>query len=95
MWRDLTLALRILTRERALSTIVIATTALGIGGSTAVFSVVNAVLIRDLPYASTGQLYVMRAMAPDGLPGNVTPREFRPIYENDKHPTVETASIAC
>jgi len=94
MWRDLKLALRVLVRERALSTLVIVTTALGIGGSTAVFSVVNAVLIRDLPYANNGRLYVMRAIAPDGLPGNVTPREFRPIYENERHPAVETASIA-
>src|SRR5262245_36269319 len=94
MWRELRLGLRMLVRERALSTVVIITTALGIGGSTAVFTVVNAVLIRDLPYANTGRLYVMRAMAPDGLPGNVTPREFRPIYENEKHPAVETASIA-
>src|SRR5262245_59127821 len=96
MWRDLKLALRMLMRERALSTVVIVTTALGIGGTTAVFSVVNAVLVRDLPYANTDRLYVMRAMAPDGLPGNVTPREFRAIYqnENEKHPAVETASIA-
>lgn len=94
MWRDLKLALRMLARDRGLSTIVIATTALGIGGSTAVFSVVNAVLIRNLPYANAGRLYVMRAMAQDGLPGNVTPREFRPIYETANHPAVETAAIA-
>ena len=36
----------------------------------------------------------MRALAPDGLPGNVTRREFAPIYERENHPTVETASIA-
>ena len=76
MWRDLKFALRMLGRERLLSAVVVVTTGLGIGGSTAVFSVVSAVLIRDLPYSNAGQLYVMRALAPDGLPGNVTRREF-------------------
>ena len=94
MWRDLKFALRMLGRERLLSAVVVVTAALGIGGSTAVFSVVSAVLIRDLPYSNAGQLYVMRALAPDGLPGNVTRREFAPIYERENHPTVETASIA-
>jgi putative ABC transport system permease protein len=94
MWRDLKVALRMMGRERLLSAVVVVTAALGIGGSTAVFSVVSAVLIRDLPYSNAGQLYVMRALAPDGLPGNVTRREFAPIYERENHPTVETASIA-
>ena len=94
MWRDLKFALRMLGRERLLSAVVVVTAGLGIGGSTAVFSVVSAVLIRDLPYSNAGQLYVMRALAPDGLPGNVTRREFAPIYERENHPTVETASIA-
>ena len=94
MWRDLKFALRMVGRERLLSAVVVVTAALGIGGSTAVFSVVSAVLIRDLPYSNAGQLYVMRALAPDGLPGNVTRREFAPIYERENHPTVETASIA-
>jgi putative ABC transport system permease protein len=94
MWRDLKFALRMLGRERLLSAVVVVTAALGIGGSTAVFSVVSAVLIRDLPYSNAGQLYVMRALAPDGLPGNVTRREFAPIYERENHPTVEIASIA-
>ena len=94
MWRDLKFALRMLGRERVLSAVVVVTAALGIGGSTAVFSVVSAVLIRDLPYSNARQLYVMRALAPDGLPGNVTRREFAPIYELENHPTVETASIA-
>ena len=94
MRKDLKFALRMLARERLLSAAVVITAALGIGGATAVFSVVNAVLIRNLPYANAGQLYVMRALAPDGLPGNVTRREFAPIYEREKHPTVEIASIA-
>jgi len=38
MWSDLKFALRMLGRERLLSAVVVVTAALGIGGSTAVFS---------------------------------------------------------
>lgn len=93
MWRDLRFTLRTLVRQPLLAIVVIATIALGIGGSTAVFSVVNAVLIRDLPYPDAGQIYVMRAIAPDGLSGEITRREFARIYEREEHPTVETAAI--
>jgi putative ABC transport system permease protein len=82
-----------MARQRLLAAFVILTVALGIGLSTAVFSVVNAVLIRDLPYPNAGRLYVMRALTPDGLPGNVSRREFAPIYEHEHHPSVELAAI--
>src|SRR5688572_7315686 len=93
MWRDLRFALRTAVRQPSFAAVVIATVALGIGGSTAVFSVVNAVLIRDLPYDDARRIFVMRAVAPDGLPGNLTRREFAPVYENDSHPIVESAAI--
>lgn len=94
MLTDLRFALRLLSRERLLSAAVIVTIALAIGGSTAVFSVVSAVLLRDLPYPDSRDIYVMRAVGPDGLLGNVTRREFVPIYERENHPTVESAAIA-
>jgi hypothetical protein len=85
MWRDLKSVLRTLITQPLVATVVVGTVALGIGGSVAVFSVVNAVLIRELPYADPGRLYVMRAVAPDGRLGNISHREFTPIYQNDKH----------
>jgi hypothetical protein len=51
------------------------------------------VLIRERPYADPGRLYVMRAVAPDGRLGNISHREFTPIYQNDKHALVERAAI--
>ena len=95
MWRDLGFTLRTLGRQPSFAAVVVITLALGIGGSTAIFSVVNAVLLRDLPYPDAGQLYLMRTLAPDGSPtGRVTPRESRPLYENLNHPTVEALAIA-
>lgn len=93
MWSDLRFACRTLVRQPLFTGIVILTVALGIGGSTAVFSVVNAVLIRDLPYPNADRIYVMRAMGPDSVPGNVSRREFAPVYEHENHPVVEAAAI--
>jgi putative ABC transport system permease protein len=50
-WRDVRYALRLFARERAFTAMAVLTLALGLGSSTAVYSVVDAVLLRPLPYA--------------------------------------------
>jgi putative ABC transport system permease protein len=93
--RDFRHALRALLRRPSFTAVVILSLALGIGGSTAIFSVFNAVLLRDLPYADPDQIYMMRTVTPDGSPtGNVTPRESRPFTDASDHPMVAAAAIA-
>jgi predicted permease len=54
--RDLTFAFRTLKRQPAFALTAVLTIALGIGATTAIFSVVNAVLLRPLPYNDAGRL---------------------------------------
>src|SRR5256714_4879103 len=55
--QDLRYALRVMTRKPGFTLIAIVTLALGIGASSAIFTVVNAALVRGLPYRSPEELY--------------------------------------
>ena len=54
--RDIRLAVRSLARTPAFTTLSVLTVALGIGASTAVFSMVNGALLKRLPYAADRRL---------------------------------------
>ncbi|MGH7445345.1 MAG: ABC transporter permease, partial [Longimicrobiales bacterium] len=59
MLRDVRFAFRTLLRNRGFAVAALVALALGIGASTAVFSVVNAVLIRPLPYADPDEVMIV------------------------------------
>ena len=61
MWQDLRFALRLLRRSPAFTAAAICTLALGIGATTAIYSVVYTVLLRPLPVTDEGSLVVAYA----------------------------------
>ena len=79
--RDARLALRSLGRSPAFSTVAVLCLALGIGANAALFSVLNAVLLRPLPYPEPDRLVRIYERMGDKGQGSVSVPNFRDWQE--------------
>jgi predicted permease len=74
--RDIRYGVRLLVKNPGFTAVALLTLAIGIGATTAMFSVVNAVLLRPLPFKDPNRLVLVKERLPKLVPKPVTIRAF-------------------
>jgi putative ABC transport system permease protein len=80
--RDVHYALRTLGRNRAFAAVAVLSLALGIGANAAIFSLINAVMLRNLPVREPDRLVQINRVSPEGRPMAVSYLLFEYFRDN-------------
>src|SRR5688500_5438781 len=84
LWQDVRYAARIFSKQPAFAATAVLTLALGIGATTAIFSVVYGVLLKPLPFHEPERLVSLRQHAPHGAGTNHGPATYLTYRENQR-----------
>jgi len=84
LWQGVRAAARVFGKQPAFAAAVVLTLALGIGATTAIFSVVHGVLLKPLPFSEPGTLVSLSQIAPHGTGTNQGPTTFLNYRENQR-----------
>jgi predicted permease len=83
LWQTLRYTLRVLAKSPVFTTVAILSLALGIGANTAIFTLINALLLRDLPVRQPERLVQLIAVRPDSKVPFSYPM-FREVERNQR-----------
>jgi putative ABC transport system permease protein len=81
---DFRLALRGVARSPGYAAIAVVTLALGIGATTAIFSVVNGIFLRPLPYPEPASLLQIRMVWESGFQGSLSYPDFQDLRDQNR-----------
>ncbi|MGH7577894.1 MAG: ABC transporter permease, partial [Longimicrobiales bacterium] len=82
--QDIGYGLRMLRRSPGFTLVAVATLALGIGANSAIFGVVNGVLLNSLPFRDADRLYEVNTVYPDGARYSFSAPDFMSMREENR-----------